>query len=382
MALGHEAALPARDSNLIDLTSVLRKSGIAFWLQGRTLLGIVENSALLEDHDDDIGVWENDWTCIGDSIATELRQIGFECIRDSRNIVSFLRDNRYIDVCKFRRKVGSVGYADKRFPAKHFYSAESRSYLGTHFPVPLEPQKLLNAMYRPGVAQRVWYHSSRIVSKLTSLEKYRDGVVQTLVWLPHSLRLLAAIPSRLLGIRYVQLSEDAFKAAQIEPKDSFNWRWRKPHLDLVTDGGRLTFISDIIEHFREGETLDRKREMVIETDTSKPFWEPANFDPRFWQSGNNYFLYCIIYQYRHGVLAYTDANTYIVAGGLEDLYTARYYENLPKMNINEIIELQRAKPLEMKLGAIVGGKHRSFAMIGRLVAGEEYLPFWTITRNC
>jgi hypothetical protein len=186
---------------------------------------------------------------------------------------------------------------------------------------------------------------------------------------------------RCLGIRYQQIDERFFRSLLIEPSDSFNWRWRKPHLDLVTDQGVLCSAGMIADHFRNPNVMAQVAERIVETDTTTPFNDPANFDPRFWQSGNNYFINCILYQYRRGVVPYQNANDYIKSGQTPKLYSAEYYARLPEMSDCEIETLLRDQPIEVQQGAVTSGKHRVFAMIGRLASGKPFLPLWVVEKK-
>ena len=47
------------------------------------------------------------------------------------------------------------------------------------------------------------------------------------------------------------------------------------------------------------------------------------------------------------------------------------------MNKKEIEELFENSPLEITNGAISSGRHRVFAMIGRLIQEKEYVPIYT-----
>ena len=40
------------------------------------------------------------------------------------------------------------------------------------------------------------------------------------------------------------------------------------------------------------------------------------------------------------------------------------------------VEFMKNNPIEISNNSIVSGKHRSFAMIGRLIEGKKYIPFY------
>jgi len=48
------------------------------------------------------------------------------------------------------------------------------------------------------------------------------------------------------------------------------------------------------------------------------------------------------------------------------------------MNDNEIADFLMKHPLIVENGCVTSGKHRVFAMIGRLASGKSYIPFKVI----
>lgn len=158
----------------------------------------------------------------------------------------------------------------------------------------------------------------------------------------------------------------------IEPLDSPNWYWRKPHLDIVTDNGRCIKVKDIIEHIKTN--YSKLIQGVEETDTSRPFKKNHNYDMRFWHSGNNFFIYNVAYEFRKNVTAYHDADNYIANKQLPILYSAEYYESLKMMSETEINKFLCSNLIEVHKNSCISGKHRVFAMIGRLVKDKSYIP--------
>ena len=48
------------------------------------------------------------------------------------------------------------------------------------------------------------------------------------------------------------------------------------------------------------------------------------------------------------------------------------------MSDQEIKEFISNHPIEIESNAVIGGKHRVFAMIGRIMSGQGYIPFKVI----
>lgn len=377
--LGHEASIPVRNRNLSDAAKVLQSANIKFWLQGKTLQGIITNGELLADHDDDLGLWASDWKKVKLFVNAELVRIGFECIRDTNDIVSFVRDERYIDICLFRRRIARAGYAGKYFPIHHFLELSQIEYNGYVYPAPSGANILLKYIYSPSIYRLAINKTKFVVCTIFRLKQSAKNIAYRLMaHLPHNVRIITSIFFMPFGVKYVQLNEESFRNVLIEPSDSFNWRWRKPHLDLVTNSGSLVYVGEILDLFSKPDVLDNTLKCVIETDTTRSFNDPANFDPRFWQSGNNFFIYCIKFQFRYGVLPYQKVNEYIKTTPSVKVFSYDYYQSLPEMTDSEIVSFLKSHPVEFTRGAVTGGKHRVFAMIGRLAAGKCFLPMWAI----
>lgn len=178
-------------------------------------------------------------------------------------------------------------------------------------------------------------------------------------------------------IEYKKLSYDEFLNIYIEDKKSINWLLRKPHLDLVTNGKKNLKVKDILEYFKRPGLLDSQLKSVIETDTSTIFEEPIHLNKKFWLSGNNFYIYPLIFKFKKNVIAYKKANEYITKNYNIALYSKKYFQSLEDMHTYEIEEMFKNSPLEITNGSLTSGRHRAFAMIGRLLVNEDYIPIFT-----
>lgn len=378
---GIDEALPVRKKNMIELVGVFKNNRVPLWLQGKTLLGSFESGKFLNDHDDDIGVDSQYRHVVETSVTKKLEAVGFDMIRNNEAMISYIRDGRYIDVCFFTKKRGKYGYSDKWFPAKYFDHFETINFLGIDISIPNDTQGLLKVMYKNCAVRRVFSIFDKLLSPSKYLNLARRIADKFLNSAPHIIKLVVARLFIPLGLHYKKITLKEFENLLIEPEDSFNWKWRKPHLDIITNNQSVRSVKAIIDYIKNEKGLDLLVSNVIETDTSSEFHEPHNFDSRFWQSGNNYFIYNIKYQFRKGVLQYNYANKYIKDNKIPLLYTADYYESLDIMTKKEIVNLLRHHPIEISDNAVTSGKHRVSAMIGRIVAGEKYIPFWAVVKN-
>ncbi len=418
--VGYQSALDIRTRNLIDVRTILCQSGITNWLQGRTLLGIFKYGELQDDHDDDIGVFDFQRSLVLTNVRKNLEEKGFSLIRDTDDIASFERNYRYIDICFFRAiSERKFGYAKKTFSKEHFSHFEKLNWNKIDFDIPASPDKLLLSMYPPHAEESLvnqdytGMDSGRLVILWEKRHKafvyIKDAIKSPKLFLHYfkavfgrgkrlGRRLIKLIYRnichihpfvervymylmRLAGIKIIILSEEDFLDLLIEPKDSFNWKWRIRHLELVTDNGKYQKIRDIINYLESPETRHLIDSRVEETDTSIPFFPPTNYDMRFWWGGNNYFWYCVKYVFRKNVVPYSKANAYIHGGKKPFLYTGEYYQSLPEMSDAEIRNLLISDPIEISDGAVTSGKHRVFAMIGRLLNNKPYIPFRAEVRS-
>jgi hypothetical protein len=217
------------------------------------------------------------------------------------------------------------------------------------------------------------------ISKISSILKLK--LKHVILLLPCKLIKKCSFLLPIFDVRLRKMNEEDFLNLKIEPEHSFNWKWRKRHLDIVTEGGKYITVRDIISYLSEEEAREAVEDSLVETNLTTPFKVPHNFDMDFWWGGNNFFWYCIKYQYRKNVVPYSEANKYILDNKKPKLYTLEYYESLEKMTNKEIKESLCLSFIEIENNAVIGGKHRAFAMIGRLIDGKDFIPFYTLDFN-
>ena len=59
-----------------------------------------------------------------------------------------------------------------------------------------------------------------------------------------------------------------------------------------------------------------------------------------------------------------------------DKLTEEYYNSLDEMTDEEILEFNKNNPVEFDNGFIKHSYHRAYAMIGRIIKGKKYIPFY------
>jgi hypothetical protein len=356
--VGYENSVDIRNKNIKEVKRVFDNLHIPVFLEGRTLENIFKRGELLvKDHDDDMGVFKQDYPNIIEFALPVLMKNGFTVIRNNEDMISIMRSNRYIDLCLFNfNGKDSIGYGKKSFLSRYYRNMNQISYNGENYYIPNDTQRYLKKRYSQSKA--------RI--------KYGRKILRRLSHVP------SGISRKIRALRrdYVSyLSENEFLNLNVESEGAINWELRKPHLDIVTTNGLNKKVGDIVSHFKNKDNLKKSESMIIETNMEAPFSDPIHLDRQFWQSGNNYFIYCMMYQFRKDVKPYCETNQYILNKNTPRLYSREYFESLESFNDPELAEFLSKNPIEVTNGSITSGRHRCYAMIGRLISGKPYIPF-------
>jgi hypothetical protein len=341
---------------------------------------------LLPDHDDDVGLHIITRQIVENRAIPALESIGFKVIRSEKQMISVERDFRYIDLCFFSRKRNLIGYNNKYVPYKYLKTFTNIQVGDIQLPVPSRAKHLVDYLY-PVSRLGISIKKTKIILRkfVRSIKKPRivfyslqSKYVRLLECEVLAFRAFFESLAKIFEIEVVLLPKNSFLGLNIEPVDSFNWQWRKMHLDIITSGGSFKTVASIIDYLSRINALSNFNDKIVESDTSTKFTTPSNLDMRFWWSGNNYFWYCIKYQFKRDVVTYSKANEYIEKVGEPLLYSAHYYESLVSMTTEEISLFLKTHPIVVKDNSIVSGKHRAFAQLGRLLASEEYIPMKAI----
>ncbi len=148
---------------------------------------------------------------------------------------------------------------------------------------------------------------------------------------------------------------------------------------LVRDGVKKNFKPISLEYFLNMEVasggpsktvLNRNDELKTVGDVVEFYSKKENIDlvQRELQPDNWQYFNCMLAEFRHNVADHHQM-------GWENM-TKEYYESLDIMDDNEIIEFNRKHPVDFDNGFMKHGYHRGYAMIGRLIKGKSYIPFY------
>ena len=73
-------------------------------------------------------------------------------------------------------------------------------------------------------------------------------------------------------------------------------------------------------------------------------------------------------------IPYSEANKFISNDKNNlNLYSTKYYESLKTMNEEELRTFLKDNPIEVTNNCVTSGKHRVYAMIGRIAKGKDSL---------
>ena len=117
---------------------------------------------------------------------------------------------------------------------------------------------------------------------------------------------------------------------------------------IMKNNGELKTIRDVVNYFSDPKNLENTKKKL----------KPAN-----WQYFN-----CMLAEFRHNVADHH-------ALGWENM-TKEYYESLPPMSDSEIEHFLKTVPIEFHNGFVKHSYHRACSMIGRLINGKSYIPFY------
>ena len=343
---GHQAAVPFRVANLEDLQAILEQAGLNSSLYGSTLRRQMNSPFLTPDHDDDVCLFAEP-EALG-SITDTISRTGFEFIRKSERLWSLERFERYIDL---------------HFLPEFQMDTSYRRVNGVHLRVVDEPGELLTHL-----DSYTTRHDFRATNRPC---QYLNR------WVPGPRKMVRLTKSMIRSARSIErpksrpraLALDEFLALKIDPIAAYNWSWRGDHWNMVFRPGEN--LGEALGRFRRtGAPVGQQQDM------RQPFPEPLQLSRRFWKNGSDNLATHVRHGFRHNVLPYRAANLYILAGIKPVLYSDEYFDGLPALSDCELSHFLRDNPIEVESGIVTSGRHRAAAMLGHLLSGKTYQPFY------
>lgn len=348
---GHEKSLEIRKKNIIDLFEIANSNKINLFIGDWTLFNLLKSKQ--EEYDlslkaEYLVAFSKDKI----KLVDELIKNDFEIVSNTNNEYSILRENRLIIITfikdkKIFNKAYNIYLFQNFFP--YLFTTKIKIFL---YQWPFSFFKILNR-------------------KLNSLKvNYQNRFSRKKI-----IRNLGV--EQLDKNKIYKIDLNTFLNLNIENIHSPSWLVRKNHLNLVTNNKKNLKISEIINFFKEEKNYQKTFENIEESiiDTLVP--DSISHSKYFWHSGNNYFFYSMHFKFKKNVVPYKNVNEYILNKNNPIIYTKEYFESLPSMDSKEIIVFLKQNPIEITNNCISSGKHRVFAMIGRLINDEEYIPFYS-----
>ncbi|MGB5964499.1 MAG: LicD family protein [Sulfurimonadaceae bacterium] len=165
--------------NLLDFKKVMDTLDVRYGLMYGTLLGAVrEGNFIVHDEDIDIFVLVEDRSKVLNALF-EIEKLGFKVARYKyEDLLSIIRDDEYIDLYFFRKYLGTKRRIhDNLVDAKYLEHTETIDFLGENFPVPGNPEQLLEVMYGkdwkiPNIDSKPTNYSYDVIVKQFIIEKF------------------------------------------------------------------------------------------------------------------------------------------------------------------------------------------------------------------
>ncbi len=139
--------------NLELFYPIMQDSGLSYGLFFGTLLGAVrEANFIAHDEDTDLYVFDEDKEAVK-ALMPKFRAVGLEMVRYEDFMISLMRKDEYIDLYFFK-KIKHLGqkpvrknYYSWEFDADLMENQEDFEFLGMNFPVPANPEHMLEVIY-------------------------------------------------------------------------------------------------------------------------------------------------------------------------------------------------------------------------------------------
>tara|TARA_S200000501_G_scaffold378581_1_gene441976 strand:- start:3974 stop:5617 length:1644 start_codon:yes stop_codon:yes gene_type:complete len=142
------------------------------------------------------------------------------------------------------------------------------------------------------------------------------------------------------GLKYEPISLDYFLRMELQKGGGGK--------EMVTNNHTLNTIEDVVNYYSDVNNLEEQK---------------SKLNPSNWQYFN-----CMTAGFKKDVGDHHELGW--------DNMTEEYYSNLKDMSDDEIEKFLKENPVEFDNGFIRHSYHRACAMIGRLINGDKYIPFY------
>lgn len=344
---GHEKSLQIRKNNFIHMINILKSTDLKIYLDKKSIYSFLNFKKVQDDLKAEyLLTFKENYIDVISVILENKHQI----INISNNELQLLINNRLIVI---------------RFVNKFFLHNQTK--VVKIFDTNIEYFTI--HQYTHTLFNWLWELNRKILNKLRILSLKIDKKRNNYLFNKNIKEV------DIISNKAIRLNEKTFLNLRIEDKRSPSWIVRGRHLNIVTNHKKNIKIKNIIKYFKQKNIL---KELISEVEESKIVRKvdgSVSHSKYFWNSGNNYFLFSIFFQFKKNVVPYKLVNEYIQQDNPILVYTKKYYESLESMNDLEIREFLDSNSIEITDNTITSGKHRAFAMIGRLIQDKDYIPF-------
>jgi len=134
-------------NNLLDFKAVMDKHNIHYGLWFGTLLGAIrEKGFIAHDEDTDVFMLSEDREKVL-NVLSDFEDIGLKVIRYEESLLSFMRDDDYIDIYFYKKSFNQRIMFDNGIDEKYLESTKNIDFLGAEFPVSQNPEEALEILY-------------------------------------------------------------------------------------------------------------------------------------------------------------------------------------------------------------------------------------------
>ena len=183
--------------NLLDFREILlNKHQLKFGLIGGTLLGAVREKGFIKhDYDTDLFVLVEQQEQLF-STFFDLRDAGFELGRVEEDLISFFRDDEYIDVYLYKKSGRYRAFNEYIIKAHFLENLVEYPFLGETFYVPEQPENLLVDLYGlnwniPDPTIKESFNARPSLKAKRFIRKYFYPLFALLSWTKHKVTLTA-----------------------------------------------------------------------------------------------------------------------------------------------------------------------------------------------
>lgn len=290
------------------------------------------------------------------------------------------------DPDKFRQKLeaiypqivflnGNAEFALVQFKLRYVRILDLKSKPKPRFHVDFKILGLANICVRVSL-QSICCYTTAYFKQLITPSFYEFSLMVGLWRLKRKARYLAfrmceklnlVVASQRLQFKY--LSEDEFLKLSLHSCNPLHEKIRKSSIDLVTDNQKNWQFGEIRDYFSVPKNLSCKLELVYFTRrmSSSPY--PKHFDFEFWDGTNIHYLMPLLLGFRRGIAPYEE----VQLGDEVKYFDLENMKALPFMDDEEVSALFEESPIEVLGPHVISGRHRCFAMIGRLVQKKGYI---------